>query len=129
MILGSVVDTDTQRWFGDGMAEDIITDLSKVSGLFVIARNSSFQYRGGNLDLKKVGRELGVAYLLEGSVRQADGKLRINAQLIDASTGGHVWADRFDGSEGEVFALQDKVTKQVVMRLKLTLSSKEQAAI
>lgn len=122
-------DNKSQSWLGDGMSEDIITDLSKVSGLFVIARNSSFQYRGGDLDLRKVGRELGVRYLLEGSVRRAGDTLRINAQLIDTSSGGHLWADRYDGTAADVFALQDKVTARVVESLKLVLTESETAAV
>ena len=116
---------EPQVWFGDGMAEDIITDLSKLPGLFVIARNSSFQFRGGNHDMRKVGEQLGVAYLLEGSVRRAGETLRINAQLIDASSGGHVWADRFDGAAGDVFALQDSVTEQVVQNMRMALFKPE----
>jgi adenylate cyclase len=116
-----------QTYFADGMAEDIITDLSKLSGLFVIARNSSFQYRGGDLDLKKVGRELGVKYLLEGSVRRAGDQVRINAQLIDAQTGGHVWADRYDGTLANVFKLQDQVTAKVVEAMSVTLTAGERA--
>jgi TolB-like protein/class 3 adenylate cyclase/tetratricopeptide (TPR) repeat protein len=118
-----------QVWFGDGMAEDIITDLSKLSGLFVIARNSSFQYRGGGHDLREVGRSLGVAYLLEGSVRRAGDQLRINAQLIDAQTGGHLWAERYDGEAGDVFALQDRVTSLVVESLRVALTERESAAM
>lgn len=118
-----------QEWFGDGMAEDIITDLSKLSGLFVIARNSSFAYRGGNHDVKGIGTALGVAFILEGSVRRAGDKMRINAQLIDAATGGHVWADRFDGTAEDVFALQDRVAKSVVASLALELTEAEVEAI
>ncbi len=96
-----------QEYFADGMAEDIITDLSNLSGLFVIARNSSFQYKGNSVDVKQVGRVLGVRYVLEGSVRRADDQVRINAQLIDTQTGGHLWAERFDRDFTNVFALQD----------------------
>ncbi|MFP6748960.1 MAG: adenylate/guanylate cyclase domain-containing protein, partial [Alphaproteobacteria bacterium] len=87
-----------QTYFADGITEDIITDLSKLSGLFVIARNSSFRYRGGAHDLKQVGAELGVKFVLEGSVRRAGNTVRINAQLIEAATGGHLWAERYDGT-------------------------------
>lgn len=118
-----------QEWLGDGMAEDIITDLSKISGLFVIARNSSFRYRGGNADLRTVGAALGVTHLLEGSVRRADNKLRINAQLIDARTGGHVWAERYDGLTDDVFALQDRITSAIVKQLSVALTPTEAAAI
>ena len=103
-----------QEYFADGMVEDIITALSRFKSLFVIARNSSFTYKGKAVDIKQVGRELGVRYVLEGSVRKAGGKVRITGQLIDAATGAHLWADRFDGSLEDVFDLQDKVTEQVV---------------
>jgi adenylate cyclase len=99
-----------QQYFADGMAEDLITDLSKTSGLFVIARNSSFRLKGAPIDPQQVARDLGVRYLLEGSVRRVGDRVRINAQLIDATTSGHVWAERYDGSLADVFALQDRVT-------------------
>ena len=102
-----------QEYFADGMVEEIITALSRIRWLFVIARNSSFTYKGQMVDVKQVGRELGVRYVLEGSVRKAGGLLRITAQLIDASTGTHLWADRFDGSLEEVFKLQDEVASDV----------------
>ena len=98
-----------QEYFADGMVEEIITALSRIRWLFVIARNSSFTYKGQAVDVKQVGRELGVRYVLEGSVRKAGGRVRITAQLIDADTGAHLWADRFDGSLEDVFELQDKV--------------------
>jgi TolB-like protein/class 3 adenylate cyclase len=103
-----------QDYFSDGMVEDIITALSRFKSLFVIARNSSFTYKGKAIDIKQVGRELGVRYVLEGSVRKAGGKVRITGQLIEAATGAHLWADRFDGSLEDIFALQDKVTSSVV---------------
>jgi TolB-like protein/predicted Zn-dependent protease len=115
-----------QEYFADGITEDIITDLSKISGLFVIARNSSFQYKGKSPDLRAVGRELGVKYVLEGSVRRAGDQVRINAQLVDAGTGGHIWAERYDGELKDVFALQDKVTRRVVSELAVTLKANEQ---
>src|SRR5829696_4506311 len=96
------------------MAEDIITALSRFKALFVIARNSSFAYKGHAVDVKQVGRELGVRYVLEGSVRKAANRLRVIAQLIDAATGAHIWADRFDGSLEDVFDLQDRVSENVV---------------
>jgi len=102
-----------QEYFADGMVEEIITALSRIRWLFVIARNSSFTYKGQVVDLKQVGRELGVRYVLEGSVRKDGGLLRITAQLIDASTGSHLWADRFDGLLEEVFKLQDEVASGV----------------
>jgi len=115
-----------QVYFADGIAEDIITDLSKLSGLFVIARNSSFQYRGDSVDVKTVGRELGVKYVLEGSVRRAGDRVRINAQLIDAQSGGHLWAERYDGSLNDVFALQDRINREIVKALALQLSVSEE---
>ena len=103
-----------QEYFADGMVEDIITALSRMTWLFVIARNSSFTYKGKAVDIKKVGRELGVRYVLEGSVRKAGNKVRITGQLIDAATGAHLWANRFDGGLEDVFDLQDQVTTDVV---------------
>jgi adenylate cyclase len=103
-----------QEFFADGMVEDIITALSRFRSLFVIARNSSFTYKGKAVDIKQVGRDLGVRYVLEGSVRKAGSRVRITGQLIDATTGAHLWADRFDGALEDIFDLQDKVTQQVV---------------
>jgi adenylate cyclase len=103
-----------QEYFADGMVEDIIGGLSRIGWLFVIARNSSFTYKGRAVDVKQVGRELGVRYVLEGSVRKAESRVRIAGQLIDATTGGHIWADRFDGALEDVFDLQDRVTASVV---------------
>ncbi len=116
-----------QEYFADGMSEDLITDLSKISGLFVIARNSTFVYKGKSVDVKQVGRALGVKYVLEGSVRRAGDRVRINAQLIDAATGGHLWAERYDGSLADVFALQDEVTKKIITELAVRLTPGEQA--
>ncbi|MDP2373591.1 adenylate/guanylate cyclase domain-containing protein [Reyranella sp.] len=103
-----------QEYFADGLVEDIITALSNFKSLFVIARNSSFTYKGKAVDVKQVGRELGVRYVLEGSVRKAGGKVRITGQLIDSETGAHLWAGRFDGPLDDVFELQDQVTTSVV---------------
>jgi adenylate cyclase len=103
-----------QDYFADGMAEDIITALSRFKALFVIARNSSFTYKGRAVDVKQVGRELGVRYVLEGSVRKAPNRVRITGQLVDTATGAHLWADRFDGGLGDIFDLQDRVTESVV---------------
>nr|WP_249159156.1 winged helix-turn-helix domain-containing tetratricopeptide repeat protein [Bradyrhizobium tropiciagri] len=103
-----------QEYFADGMAEDIITALSRFKAPFVIARNSSFTYKARAVDVKQVGRELGVRYVLEGSVRKAANRVRITGQLVDAATGAHIWADRFDGELGDIFALQDQVTEKVV---------------
>jgi TolB-like protein/class 3 adenylate cyclase len=103
-----------QDYFADGMVEEIITALSRFKSLFVIARNSSFAYKGKSVDIKRVGQELGVRYVLEGSVRKAGNRVRITGQLIEAATGNHIWADRFDGDLEDVFGLQDKVTSNVV---------------
>src|SRR5208282_5555180 len=103
-----------QEYFADGMVEDIITGLSRIKWLFVIARNSSFAYKGKSIDIRQVSRELGVRYVLEGSVRKAGGRLRITAQLIDADNGAHVWADRYDGALDDVFEFQDRITETIV---------------
>lgn len=118
-----------QEHFADGMTDDLITDLSKISGLFVIARNSSFFYKGRAVNVPEVAAELGVRYVLEGSVRRADDMVRINAQLIDASDGGHVWAETFDRPYENVFALQDEVTAKIVEALSVNLTDAEQAQI
>jgi adenylate cyclase len=107
------------------MVEEIITALSCIRWLFVIARNSSFTYKGQAVDVKRVGRELGVGYVLEGSVRKAGGRVRIAAQLIDAVTGAHLWADRFDGSLEDVFELQDKVASSVAGVIEPALQAAE----
>src|SRR5262245_56557454 len=103
-----------QEYFADGVVEDIITALSRIRWLFVIARNSSFTYKGRAVDVKQVGRELGVRYVLEGSLRKAANRVRITGQLNDAATGVHLWADRFDGALNDIFELQDQVTERVV---------------
>lgn len=118
-------DDAQQGYFTDGITEDLITDLSKISGLFVIARNSSFAYKGKLTPARQVAEDLGVRYVLEGSVRRAGERVRINAQLIDATTGGHLWADRYDGAIGEVFALQDQVTANIVTALAVNLTGPE----
>jgi adenylate cyclase len=118
-----------QEYFADGITDDLITGLSKISGLFVIARNSSFTYKGKPIDVRRVAEELGVRYVLEGSIQRASEQVRINAQLVDASTGGHVWADRFDGTLADVFALQDKVTRNIADALALRLTQAEQQAL
>ncbi len=118
-----------QEYFSDGIAEDIITDLSKVSGMTVIARNSSFAYKGRSIDLRRLGRELGVTYVLEGSVRRAGQRVRVNAQLVDANSGIHLWADRFDDDLADVFAVQDAVTLKIVEALKVKLTTAERVAI
>jgi adenylate cyclase len=114
-----------QEYFVDGLVEDIITALSRFKSLFVIARNSSFTYKGHVVDIKQVGRELGVRYVLEGSVRKAGGRVRITGQLIDSETGTHRWADRFDGALEDIFELQDEVTQKVVTALVPTVEMAE----
>lgn len=122
-------DDAKQEYFADGMTDDLITELSKVSGLFVISRNSTFVYRGRTVSTKQVSEELGVRFVLEGSIQRAGDQLRINAQLIDALDGGHVWADRFDGSLTDVFALQDTVTRSVADALAVRLTAADQFAL
>jgi TolB-like protein/Tfp pilus assembly protein PilF len=114
-----------QEYFADGMVEDIITALSRFKELFVIARNSSFVYKGRAVDIQQVARELGVRYVLEGGVRKAGNRVRITGQLIDAATRAHLWADRFDGGLEDVFALQDRITESVVGALQPTLRQAE----
>jgi TolB-like protein len=114
-----------QEYFADGMVEDIITALSRFKELFVIARNSSFVYKGRNVDIQEVARDLGVRYVLEGSVRKASHRLRITGQLIDAATRAHLWADHFDGDLEDVFALQDRITESVIGALVPTLRKAE----
>src|SRR5215471_12015329 len=114
-----------QEYFADGMVEEIITALSRFKWLFVIARNSSFTFKGKAVDVKEVGRRLGVRYVLEGSVRKASGKVRITGQLIDAVTGAHIWADRFERDLTDVFALQDEVTVAVVSAIQPQLLQTE----
>src|SRR6202044_3475265 len=101
-------------YFSDGITEDIITELSRFSELLVIARNSSFQYKGKAVDIRQVGRELAVRYVLEGSVRRSGDRLRITAQLIDTATGGHRWAERYERELHDVFAVQDEVARAIV---------------
>jgi TolB-like protein/Flp pilus assembly protein TadD len=115
-----------QDYFSDGITEDLITDLSRISGLFVIARNSSFTYKGTPVKVQQVGRDLGVHYVLEGSVRRVGDRVRINAQLVDARTGLHLWAERYDRDLVDVFALQDEVTQKIVAALAVKLTTGEQ---
>jgi adenylate cyclase len=114
-----------QEYFADGMVEEIITALSRIRWLFVIARNSSFTYKGQAVDVKQVGRELGVRYVLEGSVRKVGNRVRITGQLIDAVAGTHLWADRFDGSLEDVFELQDRVAISVAGVIEPALQAAE----
>jgi TolB-like protein/rhodanese-related sulfurtransferase/Flp pilus assembly protein TadD len=125
--LDNMSDDPSQDYFADGMTEDLITDLSKNPGLFVIARNSSFSYKGQNVKIRQVAEELGVRYVLEGSVRRVGDKVRINAQLIDATTGGHLWAERYDGTLADVFTLQDNVVRQIVAALAVNLTTSSSA--
>ncbi len=118
-----------QEYFADGIVEEIITALSKIGKLFVVARNSTFTYKGQAVDIKRVGREQGVRYVLEGSVRLGGDRLRITAQLIDAATGHHLWAERYDRESGDVFALQDEITREVVSALQIQLTEGEQARL
>ncbi len=115
-----------QEYFSDGLTEDLITDLSKISGVFVIARNSVFTYKGKAVKVEDVGRELGVRNVLEGSVRKAGDRVRITAQLVDAKTGGHLWAERYDRDLRDIFALQDEVTQKIVAALAVKLTGDEQ---
>jgi adenylate cyclase len=118
-----------QEYFSDGITEDIITDLSKVAGLLVIARNSSFAYKGRHVDIRKVASELRVRSVLEGSIRRAGNRVRITAQLIDAETGGHLWAERYDRDLTDIFELQDEVTREIVGALKIALSPGERSRL
>src|SRR3989441_2369265 len=118
-----------QEYFSDGITEDLITDLSKLSGLFVISRNSVFLYKGKAVKPEQVSQELGVRYVLEGSVRKAGSRVRITAQLIDATTGYHLWADRYDRDLQDIFAVQDDVTQQIVAALKVKLTGREQGRL
>jgi len=118
-----------QDYFSDGIAEDIITALSKTPKVFVIARNSSFSYKGKPVKVQEIGRELGVRYVLEGSVRKVGDKVRITAQLIDAKTGHHLWAEKYDRELGDIFAVQDEITKEIILALHIKLTHGEQARI
>jgi adenylate cyclase len=118
-----------QEYFSDGITEDIITDLSKVSGLFVVARNTAFTYKGKPVKVQQVGQELGVAFILEGSVRKAGSRVRVTGQLINGKDGGHVWADRFDRDLTDIFAIQDEITHAIVEQLKVRLLPQERKVI
>jgi TolB-like protein len=110
-----------QQYFADGITEDLTTDLSRIAGMFVISRNTAFTYKDKRIDTKQIGRELGVRYILEGSVRRSSNQLRVNAQLIDAETDAHLWAERFDYAASDLFALQDEVTNRIAITLNLEL--------
>jgi adenylate cyclase len=118
-----------QEYFSDGVTEDLITGLSKVSGLFVIARNSAFTYKGKPVKVRDVGRDLGVRYVLEGGVQRAGSRVRITAQLIDAATGYHIWAERYDREVNDIFALQDEVTQQIVRAMSVKLTEAEKVRV
>ena len=122
-------DDAKQEYFSDGMTEDLITDLSKLSGLLVIARNSTFTYKGKPVKVKQVAEELGVRYVLEGSVRRAGDEVRINAQLIDAMTGHHLWAERYDAKMDRIFALQDQINRKIVSALAVKLTGSEKGLV
>ncbi len=114
-------DDPEQEYFSDGLTEDIITDLSLIPGIFVIARNSTFTYKGKSVDVRRLGKELGIRYVLEGSVRKSDSQVRITAQLIEAASGHHLWAKRYDRDLADVFAIQDELTKEIVTALDVEL--------
>jgi adenylate cyclase len=118
-----------QEYFSDGITEDIITDLSKVSGLFVVARNTAFTYKGKPVRVQEISQELGVRYVLEGSVRKAGSRVRVTGQLINGDDGGHVWADRFDRDLTDIFAIQDEITHAIVEQLKVKLLPQERQSI
>ena len=118
-----------QEYFADGIVEDIITALSRIRWLFVIARNSTFTYKGQHVDVKRVGREMGVRYVLEGSVRRGGNRVRITAQLIDAGSGAHVWADRYDRDLNDIFAVQDEITASVAAAIEPALAEAEQQRV
>ena len=118
-----------REYFSDGIAADLITDLAKVSGLSVMARNSTFAYKGQAVNIAQVGRELGVAYVVEGSVRQADGRVRINTQLIETATGRPVWADRYDRPLEDIFSVQDEVVAKIVAALRVTLTADDEESL
>jgi adenylate cyclase len=118
-----------QEYFADGVAEDVLTTLSKIEALMVIARNSSFVFRGHTKDIREIGRILGARYLLEGSVRKVGNRVRLTAQLIDSLNGSHLWADRFDGGLDDVFDLQDRITQDIVAALEVRLTLGEQARV
>jgi TolB-like protein/class 3 adenylate cyclase len=125
----SMSDDPEQDYFADGLTEDLITDLSSISGLFVIARNSTFVYKGRSVPARQVSEDLGIRYVLEGSVRRSNDEIRVNAQLIDATTGGQLWAERYDGSVADIFEVQDLFVREIVSALALNLTDGERKAI
>jgi adenylate cyclase len=124
---GNLSNDPEQQYFADGITEDLTTDLSRIDGSFVISRNTAFTYRGKPVDTKQIGRELGVRYVLEGSVRRSGNRIRVNAQLIDAESDAHLWAERFDHDTSDLFALQDEITSRIAVTLNLELVAAEAA--
>jgi len=120
-------DDREQQYFADGITEDLTTDLSRIENMFVISRNTAFTYQGKRVDTKQIGRELGVRYVLEGSIRRSGNQVRVNAQLIDAETDAHLWAERFDGDMADLFALQDEITSRIAIALNVELIAAEAA--
>ncbi len=118
-----------QEYFSDGISEQIIASLSKIDKIFVIARNSSFTYKGKPVNVKQVGRQLGVRYILEGSVRKSNEQVRITAQLIDTATGGHVWAESYDCDLKDIFAIQDEITLKIISSLQVKLTEGDKARV
>jgi TolB-like protein len=116
-----------QQYFADGITEDLPTDLSRIADMFVISRNTAFTYKDKRVDTKQIGRDLGVRYLLEGSARRSGNQIRVNAQLIDAASDAHLWAERFDGDMGDLFALQNEVASRIAVALNLELLGAEAA--
>ena len=114
-----------QQYFADGITEDLTTELSRIAGMLVISRNTAFTYRNKPVDTKQIGRELCVRYVLEGSVRRSGNKVRVNAQLIDAETDAHLWAEQFDGDIGDLFTLQNEITSRIAVALNLELTNRE----
>ena len=119
-------DDPKQEYFSDGMSEDLITDLSRISGLLVLSRSTTFVYKGQSVKIEEIAKELGVQYVLEGSVRKVGEQIRINAQLIDGSTGHHLWADRYDRKLKDIFQLQDEITRQIATSLAVKLTKADQ---
>src|SRR3984893_8467402 len=124
---GNLSNDPEQQYFADGITEDLTTDLSRIDGSFVISRNTAFTYRGKPIDTKQIGHELGVRYVLEGSVRRSGNQVRVNAQLIDAETNAHLWAERFDRDTGDLFALQDAITRGIAVALNVAVLAAEVA--
>jgi adenylate cyclase len=118
-------DDKEQGYLAEGMADDLTTELARVSGLFVVSRNAALAYKGKTIPLTQIAKELGVRYLVEGSTRRAGEEMRLNAQLIDTQTGGHIWAERFDGKWADVFSLQDRIVGQIASALRLRLAANQ----